>query len=248
MGEKMTDIKFDKRNYRKHNSQNKDLIKKSLKECGAGRSIVIDNNDEIIAGNGIYEQAQKLGIKTKIIETDGSELVVVKRTDLNTDDEKRRQLAVMDNTTSDTSEFDYDLLKADFAIDDLLDFGVSVETEVDENLKNELDNKFSANLGTVIYEPKETNHSPEDLYNIDESIFDEIDALNSSDELKKFLKLRACWLAELSFDKIADYYAYQATPEEQAIFEKLALVLLDRDKLIENGYSDLLKDIDDDCR
>lgn len=35
-------IKFDKRNYRKHNDKNKNLINKSLKECGAGRSIVID--------------------------------------------------------------------------------------------------------------------------------------------------------------------------------------------------------------
>ena len=55
----MTEIKFDKRNYRKHNDKNKSLIRKSLEECGAGRSIVIDNNGEIIAGNGIYEQAQK---------------------------------------------------------------------------------------------------------------------------------------------------------------------------------------------
>ena len=100
-------IKFDKRNYRKHSDKNKNLINKSLKECGAGRSIVIDNEDNIIAGNGIYEQAQTLGIKTKIIETDGSELVVVKRTDLATDDEKRKQLAVMDNSTSDSSEFDF---------------------------------------------------------------------------------------------------------------------------------------------
>lgn len=73
-------IKYDKKNYRKHSDKNKELINKSLKECGAGRSIVIDNENEIIAGNGIYEQAQKLGIKTKIIETDGSELVVVTRT------------------------------------------------------------------------------------------------------------------------------------------------------------------------
>ena len=49
-------------------------------------------------------------------------------------------------------------------------------------------------------------------------------------------------LTNFNFSKIADYYAYQATPEEQRIFEKLALVLLDKDKLIENGYADLLKE------
>ena len=123
------EIKFDKKNYRKHNARNKDLINKSLKKCGAGRSIVIDNEGEIIAGNGLYEQAQKLNIPTKIIETDGSELVVVKRTDLNTNDEKRKQLAIMDNSTSDSSEFDLDSLQADFDVEQLQDWGLDVEFE-----------------------------------------------------------------------------------------------------------------------
>lgn len=133
-------INFDKRNYRKHNDKNKELINKSLKECGAGRSIVIDNEDNIIAGNGIYEQAQKLGIKTKVIETDGSELVVVKRTDLATDDDKRKQLAVMDNSTSDTSEFDIELLQADFDIDTIKDFGIDVDFDIEplEDVEDEL--------------------------------------------------------------------------------------------------------------
>lgn len=124
-------IKYDKRNYRKHNDKNKDLINKSLKECGAGRSIVIDNEDNIIAGNGIYEQAQKLGLKTKVIETDGSELVVVKRTDLQTNDDKRKQLAVMDNSTSDSSEFDFELLQADFDTEELEDWGLDVDFDVE---------------------------------------------------------------------------------------------------------------------
>ena len=125
-------IKYDNRNYRKHSDKNKELINKSLKECGAGRSIVIDNEDNIICGNGIYEQSQKLGLKTKVIETDGSELVVVKRTDLATDDDKRKQLAVMDNSTSDSSEFDFELLNADFDIDTIKDFGIDDFVTIDD--------------------------------------------------------------------------------------------------------------------
>ncbi len=119
-------IKKDKRNYRLHNEKNKNIIKKSLEECGAGRSILIDKNDEIVAGNGVYEQAKKLGINIKVIETDGSELLVVKRTDLKTKDEKRRKLAILDNSASDSSEFDYELLKKDFTIDEIADFGVDM--------------------------------------------------------------------------------------------------------------------------
>lgn len=126
------EIKLDPRNYRKHDKKNKDLINKSLKECGAGRSIVIDNEDNIIAGNGIYEQAQKLGLKTKVIETDGSELVVVKRTDLATEDEKRKQLAIMDNSTSDTSTFDFEILQADFDTETLIDYGLPIDFKIEE--------------------------------------------------------------------------------------------------------------------
>lgn len=120
-------IKFDSRNYRQHNDRNKALIKKSLDECGAGRSIVVDNENKIIAGNGVYEQAQALNMPVKVIETDGSELVVVKRTDLTPDDERRRQLAIMDNSTSDSSEFDFELLTEDFDLDDLSNFGIDLE-------------------------------------------------------------------------------------------------------------------------
>lgn len=145
----MSEIKFDAHNYRKHSDKNKNLINKSLKECGAGRSIVIDNNNEIIAGNGIYEQAQKLGIKTKIVETDGSELVVVKRTDLATGDEKRKQLAVMDNSTSDSSEFDFELLQDDFDIEELEDWGLNVDFNVEPTKYKDISDELKESYEVV---------------------------------------------------------------------------------------------------
>lgn len=137
----MAEIKFDKRNYRKHNDKNKTLINKSLEECGAGRSILIDNEGEIIAGNGVYEQAQALNIPVKVIETDGSELIAVKRTDLAPDDERRKRLAVMDNSASDSSEFDLVLLQEDFEVPDLQDMGIdipSIEVEEKEVTEDEV--------------------------------------------------------------------------------------------------------------
>ena len=122
------DLKQDKRNFRKHNQQNLDLIKKSVSEVGLGRSVVIDNENEIVCGNGLVSTLDK-NTPIKVIETDGSELVVVKRTDLNTNDEKRKQLAIMDNSTSDSSEFDLESLQADFDVEQLQDWGLDVEFE-----------------------------------------------------------------------------------------------------------------------
>lgn len=117
-------IRLDPRNYRAHNKRNKELINKSLRECGAGRSVVMDSEGALIAGNGVYEQAQKLKIPTKIVETDGSELIVVRRKDLKTADKKRQKLAVFDNSASDSSEFKLDVMKVDFTPAELADLGV----------------------------------------------------------------------------------------------------------------------------
>ena len=115
---KKQDIQFDQRNYRRHGEKNKALIEKSLRELGAGRSIVLDKSGTIIAGNGVFEQAQKLGINVKVIESDGNTLYAIKRTDLSPEDEKRLQLAIADNKASDLSDFDVDLLQK--AIDDTM--------------------------------------------------------------------------------------------------------------------------------
>lgn len=148
MSNNNSNLKFDKRNYRKHNEKNKKLIRKSLEECGTGRSIIVDSNDEIIAGNGVYEQAKAMNIPVKVIETDGTELIAVKRTDLKTSDDKRTKLAILDNSTADSSEMDYALLQKDFELVDLMNMGIDAvnlnidadasNTDIFENLPDEI--------------------------------------------------------------------------------------------------------------
>lgn len=137
MSNNSSNLKFDKRNYRKHNEKNKKLIRKSLEECGTGRSIIVDSNDEIIAGNGVYEQAKAMNIPVKVVETDGTELIAVKRTDLKTSDDKRTKLAILDNSTADSSEMDYALLQKDFELVDLMNMGIdAVNLNIDANASN----------------------------------------------------------------------------------------------------------------
>lgn len=228
----MAEIKYDKRNYRKHNDKNKNLIKKSLKECGAGRSIVIDAENEIIGGNGIYEQAQKLNIPVRVIETDGTELIAVKRTDLKTDDEKRKQLAVMDNSTSDTSSFDLELLQADFDIDTLGDWGI-------DNIKK-LVSKYTRKISIPIYEIKGEEPSFNQMVDTTraDKLIEKINKLAINEDIKQFLLLSATRLYEFRYDKIAEFYAHQ-NKDIKNIMEDLALVIIDFKKGIENGYIEL---------
>lgn len=100
------DVKLDPQNVRKHGKRNQQVIAESLKELGAGRSILIDSTNTAVAGNGVLEQAEKLGIPIRVVESDGSELIAVKRVDLAPDDPKRKALAIADNRASDLSLFD----------------------------------------------------------------------------------------------------------------------------------------------
>lgn len=136
MKEKIT---LDPNNYRLHDETNKNTINKSLSELGAGRSILIDKEGKVIAGNGVFEQATELGIPIKIIETSGDELIAVQRTDLAPDDDRRKKLAFVDNLATDQSKFDLEALKSEFNVDDLKDwnFDVHIEEEItDKDLED----------------------------------------------------------------------------------------------------------------
>lgn len=104
------DLKSDHKNARKRTDRSASLIKESLERYGAARSIVIDEDNRILAGNGTIEGAKAAGIKNlRVIETDGAEIIAVKRTGLS--EEEKVGLALADNRTSDLSDWDADMLK-----------------------------------------------------------------------------------------------------------------------------------------
>lgn len=95
----INELKFDQHNFNQHNEQGMELLGKSIKEVGFGRSIFLDKDNNIVGGNGVTEKALQLGTKkVRIIDTDGTELIAVRRTDLSLDSEKGRKAALADNS------------------------------------------------------------------------------------------------------------------------------------------------------
>ena len=104
------DLNKDPKNARLRTDRSAKLISESLEKFGTGRSIVIDENNTIIAGNGTIEGAKAAGLKKiKVIETSGDEIIAVKRTNL-TEDQKVG-LAIADNRSSDLSDWDRQVLE-----------------------------------------------------------------------------------------------------------------------------------------
>ncbi|MFN8678788.1 MAG: hypothetical protein U0Z70_20585 [Thermomicrobiales bacterium] len=103
------DLTPDPRNARSHPERNRSLLATSLQEVGAARSIVVDEDGVVLAGNATVTAAAQAGIdRVRIIDTDGSELVAVRRSGLTP--EQKRRLALLDNRTAELAEWDTGIL------------------------------------------------------------------------------------------------------------------------------------------
>jgi len=105
----INDLKSDHKNARRRTDRSSDLIKESLQRYGAARSIVIDEENRILAGNGTIDGAKAAGIRrVRIIESEGDEVIAVRRSGLS--EEEKVGLALADNRTADLSEWDQEML------------------------------------------------------------------------------------------------------------------------------------------
>ena len=74
--------------------------------------MLIDRDGVIIAGNKTAEQALAAGMDVIVVQSDGTKLIAVQRTDLSLDDPKAQGLAIADNRTSELGlDWDADVLK-----------------------------------------------------------------------------------------------------------------------------------------
>ena len=127
----------DPANRRKHTPRNVGLIVDALQKVGAARSIVVDEQNVVLAGNGVVDAAAEAGItKLRVIDVDGDTLVAVRRRNLT--DEQKRALAIFDNRSAELAEWNVEQLQADaasgldlepyFTPDELTALGVAVPT------------------------------------------------------------------------------------------------------------------------
>ena len=116
--EKIEDLTPDLHNANKGTERGQYMIEHSLSQYGAGRSILADTQGRIIAGNKTLQAAADLKIPVRVVETDGTELVVVQRTDLAlaSDAQRARLLAYADNRASEVGlEWDAEEIAIDLS-------------------------------------------------------------------------------------------------------------------------------------
>lgn len=110
----VADLTGDSHNANRGTARGRKAIRESVNSLGLGRSILVDRQGRVIAGNKTLEAARGEGVdRLVVVQTDGSELVAVQRTDLDlTEDAEARELAVADNRTAQIDlDWDPDVLK-----------------------------------------------------------------------------------------------------------------------------------------
>lgn len=101
---KLADLTPDSANANKGTERGRYAVQKSLEQTGAGRSIVVDREGRVIAGNKTLEAfAEEVGSEIEVVKSDGKRLVVVQRTDLDLSDPngQARLMAFFDNRAAE---------------------------------------------------------------------------------------------------------------------------------------------------
>lgn len=105
----LKDLTPDPMNARLHNPRNIGMVVNSLHEVGAARSIVVDEDNVILAGNGTIEAAAQAGIeRVRFVDADGDEIIAVRRSNLTPD--QKTKLKLYDNRTAELATWDPDVL------------------------------------------------------------------------------------------------------------------------------------------
>ena len=138
---KLSNITPDDKNNNKHTAYGMDLLEKSVNKVGIIESITISNDDKIISGNARHEVIGKnFDKEALVIETDGTQPIVIKRTDIESNTKEFYEASILANTTSKKNiDFDMeviDLLAVEYDID-VVDLGVDIVEE--EHLEAEED-------------------------------------------------------------------------------------------------------------
>lgn len=217
----------------RHNENAVAAVANSIREFGFKVPIVIDKDGVIVAGHTRKKAAESLGMETVpcIVADDLTE-------------EQIKAFRVADNKTAELAEWDIEKLEAELKQISDIDmslFGFSEDGEEE----NEPDTLYTDKVDIPQYEVTGEDVSLADCVNDDKTalLAEEIQNSSVTDAEKEFLIKAAQRHTAFNYQKIAEYYA-SASPEMQKLMEKSALVIIDFENAIANGYAMLKKEID----
>lgn len=226
----------DPKNARKHDQRNVDAIADSLREHGQRKPIVAQKVGErlvVRAGNGTLEAARKLGWERLAV------LVV------DEGDREATRYALRDNRTAELAEWDDEALRQ--ALRECAESEAEIaalgwnpdefQVEAPEPGSSAVDPDYTKKIKAPVYEPTGEKPEPVSLYDRTKtsSLISRIDSANLPPEVASFLRVAAERHTVFDYHKIAEFYAH-SNEQTQSLMEESALVIIDFDKAVQNGF------------
>ena len=218
-------------------------ICESLQAHGQYRAIVAQRTTGyILAGNHTWKAAKQLGwsnITAHFIDCD---------------DDQAMRILLADNRANDLATYDnsalIDLLKELSETDDGLTGTLYDGDDIDQliydmeqnTLNPEIVSEYSQAVKVPHYLIVGEQPAPNELYDNThtERLRDSIQQIEMPDDVKHFLLLASHRHTVFDYQKIAEYYPH-ATAEVQQLMEESALIIIDSEDAIANGYAKFAK-------
>lgn len=236
------DLKTYAGNAKIHTAEQVEQIKKSIQEFGMNDPIAVWKDNEIIEGHGRLIACTELGIDT---------VPIIRLDDLT--DEQRKAYALVHNKLTMNTDFDLDQLAEELeGIEgvDMEGFGFIMSFD-DEEFEDVPDvSRYSKNAKIPQYEPTGEHVDLTDCVDMmkTDDLINEIVIACQEDKISveemNFLIEGAHRHSVFNYANVAEYYS-NASPAMQRLMEKQALVIIDFDDAVANGYVKLSKTLED---
>jgi len=231
------ELKPHPKNPRKHSEKAIKKLVASIREFGWTNPILVSEDGVVLAGHARLKAAKRAGLK---------EVPVIV---LPLSGAKADAYMIADNRLQEDSDWDEELLAE--LVEELKDQIDLAITGLEEKEINEIFGEIAKNTDyvsrgeAVHYEVKGLQPSIEELCDDSKTkeLIAEIEKSKLPKKEKEFLIKAAQRHLVFNYSKIAEYYAH-ASKEMQELMEKSALVIIDYDNAIANGYVELTKTIE----
>jgi len=231
---KVKDLFPNEKNPRTISDSNFQRLKKKIQKQGFHTPPKIDNDGVLLGGNMRYRALLDMGM--------GDLEIPVMFPPKQLTEKERQEIIVSDNLQE--GKWDFDALANDFDEIDLTELGIDfpvIETE------QEKENIYTDKVARPTYTPQKDAPPPlTEMFFTDKyfALIKQIKEKKLPGDVELFLTLAASRHIVFNYENIAEFYCHQNV-EVQDLMEKSALVIIDFNKAIEEGFIKLTNEIND---
>jgi hypothetical protein len=233
------------RNARTHSDEQVAQIAASIREWGWTVPILVDEGGGIIAGHGRVLAARKLGLDDAPVMVAEGWSEAQKRAYVLADNKLALNagwdMALLGEELRGLDELGFNLELTGFGLDEMADI-FDPPSEADGGLSE----NYSRKIEAPIYQITGNCPSVPDMMDRakTETLQAEIDRADLPDDVRAFLHFAAERHTVFNFHNIAEFYAH-ADADTQDLMERSALVIIDFDRAIEEGFVQLSQELMD---